>query len=111
MKGRRFAGWHNKEACAFPPRECNVFYCALKDTWNDLKRCRAFCNPTPVVFLYLKSKEQTGTVSERDLIEKIVEVEFDVTMLGTFLCCAQYGPSEHWAYSRMRAGCGDGGAP
>lgn len=110
VRGRTFVDWRNLEVFAILPRERDVLYCPFKDSWDDFEGSRALGISTPVVFLCLRGKIQTGTVSERDLIEKIAEVEFDVMTLGVFLRCARYGPVEPLAYPQMMAGCGGDGA-
>lgn len=56
------------------------------------------------------NRGRSGTIWERDLVQKEAEVEYAVTSLGVLLRCARYGPIERLGYPRVVSGCGGGGA-
>lgn len=58
----------------------------------------------------MMDKAQSRTVLERDLIQKVAEVENNVTWLDVFSRSAWYGPTECLAYPRMVSCFGGGGA-
>lgn len=109
QKGPRFVGWHNLEIFALPPRERSRFYLLIKDVWKDYENARALGVLTPIVFLYLTERVKTGTELERSFLEKVLEVAFDVLVLGAFLCSVRYGPVERLAFPRMVDGCDGNG--
>lgn len=78
--------------------------------WAEYKSFHAFGIPTPVLFAYLTDKAQSRTELEHDLIQKIVEIGYDVLSLAAYLRCVRYGPFDRWAYYRMVPGCEGGGA-
>lgn len=66
--------------------------------------------PTPVLLLYTANKAQSRSGLKCDVIQKVTEVNYQVTSLGRFLHCAQYSPSDLLAYHQMVSGCSGGGA-
>lgn len=109
-KGRRFVGWHNLVMFAIPPRERDLFRQAVKEVWVE---CESFCTlgvPTPVYFVFMTDQAHSGTSLERDLVQKVAEDEYHVTMLGAFLRYVRYVPFEGYAYLRTAPGCEGGGA-
>lgn len=61
-------------------------------------------------FLYIKNEAGSGTGSGRDLIQKIANVEYYMTLLSAFLRCVRYGLYEHLVYPQMVSSYGGGGA-
>lgn len=65
---------------------------------------------TPVVFAYMIDKAHLGTGLERELIQKVAEVEYHVLLPGVFSHCVRYGPIDCLAFPRMVSSCEGGGA-
>lgn len=110
VRRRRFAGWHKLEMFAIPPRKHDLFYQTIEPVWIGSERICALGIRTLVVFLYVTDEAQSGTGLERGLVQKVAEVEYNVSSLGAFLHSAQYCPAERLAYPWMVAGCEGGGA-
>lgn len=108
--GRRFVGRLTPQMFANPPRKRDVFLQAFKDVWAECESSRAMGIPTPVVFLYLTDMAQSKSSLQLNSIQKIGEVEFHVMLLGAFLRCARYYPTDRLAYPRTVFGCSGGGA-
>lgn len=66
------------------PREGDFFYQAAEPVCIGSKHSRTSGILTPVVFLFMKDKTQSGIRLERKLVQKIAEPEYDVPSLGTF---------------------------
>lgn len=58
----------------------------------------------------MTDKVQVGTRIERDITQRVVEVDCDVTLLGAFLRRACYWPIEWLVYVQIVSGCNGGRA-
>lgn len=78
--------------------------------WRECKSACALGTSTPVIFLFMTIKAQSGTGLERDLIQKVAEIKYRVSSHSEILRFEQYGPIECLNYSWMGSGCSAGGA-
>lgn len=62
------------------------------------------------VLLYMTDEDQLGCGLKRNLVQKVAEVEYNMSFLSAFLRSARYGPPELLAYLRMVTRCEVGGA-
>lgn len=75
----QFVGWHNLDLFAAPPRRRDVLYQTDDPVWIGCVRSRALGILTPVVFLYLTDKVRSETGLDRDLVQKVAGVEYNVS--------------------------------
>lgn len=66
------------------PHERDGFCHALWDVQAECGSSRALSILTLVVFAYMTNKAQPGTGLERELIQKVAEVEYHLPPLGAF---------------------------
>lgn len=101
---------HNLKMFAIPPRERDLLYQAVEPVWVGSESFHVLGILIPVVSSYVTDKAQSRTGLERDLVQNVAEVAYNVAPLGTFLRGARYSPIEHLVYHRMVAGCEGSGA-
>lgn len=102
--------WRNLELFAMLLRECDLFYQAVRDTWFECESSCATGILIPAVFAYMTDEAQSGTVLERDSIQKVAKVEFHVQSNGAFFGMVRNGTLDRLVYTRMVSGCKGGGA-
>lgn len=81
---------------AISPCERCTFYQAIQDVLAKCESSGVLDISTSVVFLYMMEAARSGTSSERNLVQRVVEVEYHVTSLGAILRCARYGRLNVW---------------
>lgn len=79
---------------ALPPRERDELYQFVQNVWYEYGSAHAMGIPTPVVLSYMTDKAQSGAKLERDLIQKVAEVEYNMTLTDVSLRCARHGQWE-----------------
>lgn len=75
MRVRRFVGWYNLGIFVSSSRDCDLIYQAVQDVWCKYQSACRLGVPTSVIFLNVTDGEQAETGLERDLIQKVAELE------------------------------------
>lgn len=75
MKERRVVQWHNLGIFTILSREFDLFYQAVEPVWLRSESSLAPDLLKEAIFSNMKDKAQPGTRIERDLVQKVAEVE------------------------------------